>query len=78
MSRKRILLICFIVSAQWLSAQKHENKFKEIPKYELRQKDFYEKRVSPGGETNFAEAFYKASIERDKPTRKNLNKKSNE
>ncbi len=74
---KKNLLIVLMIAVQSLYAQdKGEESFKETPMYELRQKDFYEKRVAQNGETNFAEAFYKANLEKEAIITR-LNKKSN-
>lgn len=74
----KIISIVLIISSQFLYAQNNEeDRMGDTPNYELRQKDFYEKRVSPNGNSNFAEAFYKANIERENIKSQYLNKKSN-
>lgn len=74
---KKIVLLALILSVRTVYAQETEDNFNGIPKYQLREKDFYEKRVAPGGESNFAKAFYKASIERENLRENVLNKKTN-
>ncbi|MFM9943980.1 MAG: T9SS type A sorting domain-containing protein [Bacteroidia bacterium] len=74
----KILFSILMISALPIFSQnKGDGKVNGVPKYVLRQKDFYEKRVSVSGETNFAESFYKASIEKEKINGNYLNKKTN-
>lgn len=59
------------------SQLKEDSRQHTVPKYISRQKDFYEKRVAAGGETNMAKAFYEAGVERRKFENNRLAKKSN-
>ena len=73
---KKNLFIVLIISVQSLYAQnKGDERINETPKYVLRQKDFYEKRVAQDEETNFAKAYYEAYLEKE-TLRNRLNKKS--
>jgi len=72
-----VFLFTLLLAVHGFSQVKEESRQNSVPKYISRQKDFYEKRVAAGGETNLAKAFYHASLERRKFETARLFKKSN-